>query len=189
MLGHAFLAKVKAPEFAPSMPCNRSCTSVPVTRGRTNRQYADRAAHPTNPQKIATRRMLRADPASHRKRPYAAPNRIAPGKSSVKATHAKPPAVRKPRGPSRFSATARIQIRFVASRRADAHNNRVAESPSNRWDCPRYSKPASRPEDSGLARCSKGFLPRGGMFVSLGGSAGSTAKRLRIQQMHEDSER
>src|SRR5207244_9182448 len=133
-----------------------------VTSGSANRQYADRTAHPTNPQKIAGRRMLPVDPASRFNRPYAAPNRTAPGKSNVRATHARSPAVTGPSGPSRLSATARSQIRFVASRRAEANHNRVAESPSDQCRRSPYSNASSRPEPSGLPTRSKGFLPDDG---------------------------
>src|SRR2546423_1761835 len=55
MLGQAFLARTSAPGLAPSRPWKRSSTSVPVTRGIRNRQYTERDAQPTNPQKIAMR--------------------------------------------------------------------------------------------------------------------------------------
>src|SRR2546427_11491778 len=167
-LTHAFFASASVPGFAPSRPANRSWTSVPVVRGGRNRQEADRTTQPTNPQTIADRRRLDVRSCSRVRPAYAAAKRATPGKSALNATHPKMPAVNGPSGPRRFRATAKIQMRFVASRRTDAHQSRVAESPSNRRKRPRYSKPVSRPGDSGLAPNSKGFLPRGGMLCLFG---------------------
>src|SRR5437870_2652790 len=122
--------------------------------------------HPTNPHTIADRRRLEVRSCSRLRPAYAAAKRATPGKSALKATRPKMPALNGPSGPSRFKATARIQMRFVASRRTDAQNNRIAESPSSRRNRPRSSKPGSRPGDSGRATRSKGFLPRGGLPVS-----------------------
>src|SRR6266566_8369875 len=98
MLGHAFLAKTRAAGFAPNRPWNRSRTSVPITSGMRKRQYTDRDAQATNPQKIAARRWLRRSPASRVKRPYAATKRTAQGRTKVREANESSTAVRGERG-------------------------------------------------------------------------------------------
>src|SRR2546427_724250 len=159
-LAHAFFASASAPGFAPSSPTNRSWRSVPVARGSRNRQKADRATQPTNPQMIASRRWPDSRPCSRFKTAYAAANSATPGKSKLNASHPKTPAVNGPRGPSRFRATARIQTRFVASRRAEADHSGVAELPNKRDGGLSIAKASffsrSLPNSMGS---SKGFVP------------------------------
>src|SRR2546427_9571945 len=117
--------------------------------------------HPTNPQTIADRRRLDVRSCSRVRPAYAAAKRATPGKSALKATHPKMPALSGPTGPSRFKATARIQMRFVASRMAEASHSRVAESPRDRSKFLSYDKLRSfpGPPDSGTA--SKEFWLQG----------------------------
>src|SRR5881296_1410246 len=117
--------------------------------------------HPTNPQTIADRRRLDVRSCSRVRPAYAAAMRATPGKSAIKAIHPKMPALNGPSGPSRFKATARIQVRFVASRMAEASHSRVAESPRDRSKFLLYDKLRSfpGPPDSGTA--SKEFWLQG----------------------------
>src|SRR2546422_9436023 len=159
-LAHAFFASANPPGFAPSSPTNKSWRSVPVVRGSRKRQKADKATQPTKPQMIATRRRLDSRPCSRFKAAYAAANSATPGKSKLNASHPKTPAVNGPRGPSRFKATARIQTRFVASRRAEADHSGVAELPNKRDGGLSIAKASffsrSLPNSMGS---SKGFVP------------------------------
>src|SRR2546422_3586260 len=160
-LAHAFFASASVPGLAPSRPANRSCTSVPVVRGSRNRQEADRTTQPTNPHTIADRRRFDVRSCSRVRPAYAAARRATPGKSALKATHPKMPALNGPSGPSRFRATARIQMRFVASRMAEASHSRVAESPRDRSESPLYAKPfVPFPGLRTRRRLVKGFGPK-----------------------------
>src|SRR2546427_12764136 len=167
-LAHAGFARASVPGFAPSRPANRSWTSVPVVKGSRNRQEADRTTQPTNPQTIADRRRLDVRSCSRVKPAYAAAKRATPGKSALKATHPKMPALTGPTGPSRFRATPRIQMRFAASRMAEASHSRVGESPRDRRQFLLYDKLRSFPgaPDSGTA--SKEFSLQGAWATDVG---------------------
>src|SRR5256884_560226 len=117
--------------------------------------------HPTNPQTIADRRRLDVRSCSRLRPAYAAAMRATPGKSALKATHPKMPALSGPSGPSTFRAPARTQMRFAASRMAQASHSRVAESPRDRSKFLLYDKLRSfpGPPDSGTA--SKEFWLQG----------------------------
>src|SRR5437867_11506 len=142
MLAHDPFARASAPGFAPSSPKNRSWRSVPIARGSTKRQYTDRPAQRTNPKVIANRRRFQPSPFSAVRPVYAAASRRTPGMSRTKASQARRPALRGPRGPITLRTTAKIQRRFVAKRRADAAVSRAAESPSHRSGRSPFANPS-----------------------------------------------